>query len=195
MQPGDIITAVNDVAIDSTERFRRIVRVLHRDAPFAWPWCARGEVTQNMEVSVTLAIGPAEQLRRTRATASATARLCVGHGVVDVKELNSFERDLFGFEKHRHAVPWCAMCKPVFGLPTMLKFRAATVSASAQFSGGVWRTCTRPRRRLKRIQKDTARHARVLVQLQSGRGVSLYKVIVVPPAAPTQPARTVAKSG
>jgi S1-C subfamily serine protease len=196
LQPGDIITAVNNVAIDSTERFRRIVSSTPPGRAIRLAVVRpTGQTTHNMEVTVTLSDWATQNnsTPETRATTSATKKtLRLGMEIVDVKELNSFERDLFGFESTARG----ALVRDVEpgSVADDAQISRGNLLVRLRISGGVWQPVP-DRATFERIQKRLPASARVLVQLQSGRGVSLYKVIVVPPAAPTQPARTVAKSG
>jgi serine protease Do len=195
LQPGDIITAVDGVAIDSTDRFRRIISSTPPGRAIRLAVVRpAGEVTQNMDVAVTLSdwIGPNDSATLTRRSVSATGRLSrLGLEVVDVKDLNNFERDLFGFESTTRG----ALVRDVEpGSPADdAQIARGNLLVRVRVSGSAWQPIP-DRATFERIQTSLPAGARLLVEMKSGRGVSLYKVIVAPPALPAQTARTVANT-
>jgi serine protease Do len=195
LQPGDIITTVDGVAIDSTDRFRRIISSTPPGRAIRLAVVRpAGEVTQNMEVTVTLSDwarqnGSTDQSRRSAPAAKKASRL--GMEVVDVKELNSFERDLFGFEGTTRG----ALVRDVEpgSAADDAQILRGNLLVRVRVSGGIWQPVP-DRATFERIQDALPASARLLVELQSGHGVSLYKVIVAPPVVPLLPARTVANT-
>ncbi|HEX8236198.1 MAG TPA: trypsin-like peptidase domain-containing protein [Abditibacteriaceae bacterium] len=195
LQPGDIITAVDGVAIDSTERFRRIVSSTPPGRAIRLAVVRpSGERTQNMEVTVTLSdwAGQNDSAAQSRRSAPATGKLSrLGMEIVDVTQLNTFERDLFGFESTARG----ALVRDVEpgSAADDAQISRGNLLVRVRVSGGTWQPIT-DRATFERIEKLLSAGARLLVEMQSGRGVSLYKVIVAPPVVPFQPARTVANT-
>lgn len=181
---GDVITAINNVRVDSSDTFRRLLAKAAPGDKLALDVTRPEDTsTRKMQIFVTLAPWPGRAKAQGDAASTRKAQNLspLGLDICDTRDLSSVERTLFPFDTQsrgaviRDVVPGSPADESQLSRGQMI-LRART-------GGAAWKKI--PDKTAFRILENTlAPGARVLLHLQSSSGISTYRVLIVPTATP-----------
>lgn len=184
LQEGDIITTVNGKAIDSSDEFRRLVSSSAPGTKIRLAIARPGaEKNQALDVTVTLGDwkvqkGPATEPKPIKTSVSA---LPLGLEVKDAEKLTQQEKEFFNFDPDLRGaiitdvVPGSAADEAELARGLRI--------VRARISGGAWQNVAN-KAAFDAILKSLKPGNHLLLQLRDREGIGVYKVIVVPEAAP-----------
>ncbi len=181
LQEGDIITAVDGTAIDSSDVFRRLVSNAPpgRKITLAVVRPA-GERIERLDMAVTLGDWALQNRALTPDTGPTPPNVPasrLGLEVIDARELTEQERALFKFEERPRGV---IIRDVVSGSPAdEADLSRGLILVRVRVAGGAWQPVPN-KAAFERIQKSLAPGARVLMQLRNSADVSSYKVVITP---------------